>query len=341
MNPSRSISASLAPRSLASSLLLAAKSPGCIGLLACAALFGCAGVPAKTDTAASDKYPEQPATLLTESQQLLASLGANRPLAVLRPGELMPKPSNDRDWIPELKTLARAEFKGDQVTIYNVRNAEFLTYRDCIVDYYDKTYDLNKIQSVDFIVIPFTDNPAIAHTMLSFGFGPGEYVGVSAEVRLERGETYDAAIGLFGQFELTYVIADERDLIRARTEHRNCEVYVYRTKATPDQARKLFVDVLKRNNQLRDQPEFYDTLRNNCTTNIVRHINAIAPNKVPHDYRILLPGFADRLAYELKLIDTSLPFEEVKRRAHVNALAHQYKDDPHFSARIRGETVPQ
>jgi hypothetical protein len=304
------------------------------------ALCGCAGVPAKNDTAASRDFPEQQATLLTESQQLLAKLSADRPLLALRPGELLPQPSNDRDWIPELKKLARAEFHGDQVTIYDVRNAEFLTYRDCIVNYYDKTYDLNKIQSVDFIVIPFTDNPAIAHTMLSFGFGPGEYVGVSAEVRLERGETYAAAVGLFGQFELTYVIADERDLIRARTEHRNCEVYVYRTKATHEQARKLFVDMLKRNNKLRDEPEFYDTLRNNCTTNIVRHINAIAPGEVPHDYRILLPGFADRLAYELKLIDTSLPFEEVKRRAHINEIAHRYKDDPHFSARIRGETLP-
>ena len=249
------------------------------------------------------------------------------------------QPSNDRDWLPELKTLAYAEIAGNDVTIHNVRNAEFLTYRDCIVDYYDKTYDLSRLQSVDFVVVPFADNPAIAHTMLSFGFGEGEYVGVSVEVRLERGESYDSAQGLLGQFELIYVIADERDLIRARTEHRNCDVYIYRTKATPEQSRRLFLDVLARANELGEKPEFDDTLRNNCTTNIVRHINAIAPGKVPHDFRVLLPGFADQLAYELGLIDNTLPYAEVKRRARVNEIAHRYKDDPQFSAKIRGEKI--
>lgn len=251
------------------------------------------------------------------------------------------KPTNDKDWIDEHKVLAHAEMKGDQVTIHNVRNCEFLTYRDCLVDYYDKTYDLSKIQSVDFIVIPFAENRAIAHTLLSFGFSNGDHVGISVEVRLEKGESYNAAIGLFGQFELIYVVADERELILARTEHRNVDVYVYPTKATPEMARKLFLDMLQRVNQLHDQPEFYDTLSNNCTTNIVQHINTIAPGRVPFDYRVLLPGYADELAYELKLIDNSLPFEEVKRRAKVNELAHRFKDAPseEFSARIRGEKL--
>lgn len=309
-------------------------------VLALAALAGCQGVGTGPGSAtAANPLAGQPATLLAATEAYLAKLQLGGEPGRLAPANFLPKPSNDRDWLPELKTLAYSEVVGDQVTIHNVRNAEFLTYRDCIVDYYDKTYDLNKIESVDFIVIPFADNPAIAHTMLSFGFGAGEYVGVSAEVRLEKGESYDAAIGLFGQFELIYVIADERDLIRARTEHRNCDVYVYRTKATPEQSRKLFLDVLQRANKLREEPEFYDTLRNNCTTNIVRHINAIAPNKVPHDYRVLLPGFADQLAYELGLIDTSLPYPEVKRRARVNEIAHRYKDAPDFSAKIRGETI--
>ena len=250
-------------------------------------------------------------------------------------------PSNDRDWIPELKVLATAEIDGDKVRIHNVRNAEFFSYRDCIVDYYDKTYDLAKIKSVDFIMIPFNDNRAIAHTLLSFGFEGGDYVGVSAEVRLEKGEVYDATIGLFHQFELMYVVADERDLLPVRAEYRNVDVLLYRTTATPEQARKLFVDVLKRVNQLHDHPEFYDTLSNNCTTNIVRHINAIAPEKIPYDYRVLLPGYADNLAYELGLIDNSRPFADVRRSARINDLILRYKDDPHFSQRIRGERIEQ
>jgi hypothetical protein len=248
-------------------------------------------------------------------------------------------PSNDRDWVPEHQVLARADFRGDQVRVHNVRNCEFYSYRDCVVDHYDKAYDLKQLQTIDFIMVPFNENRAIAHTFISFGFEGGEYVGVSVEVRLEKGESYDPAIGLLSQFELIYVVADERDLIRVRTEYRNVDVLVYRTTATPEMARKLFVDVMQRVNQLHDQPEFYDTFSNNCTTNIVRHINTLAPNRVPYDYRVLLPGYADSLAYELGLIDNSLPFSEARRRARINDLALRYKDDPRFSQRIRGEKV--
>jgi uncharacterized protein DUF4105 len=263
-------------------------------------------------------------------------------LTKLSPANLSPDkrgPSNDRDWIPELKELATADFEGDKVTVHNVRSAEFYSYRDCLVENYDKTYDLSKLRTVDFIMIPFADNRAIAHTMLSFGFEEGEHVGVSAEVRLEKGESYSAAVGLFGQFELIYVVADERDLIRVRAEYRNVDVLLYRTTATPEQARALFVDVMKRVNQLHDHPEFYDTLSNNCTTNIVRHINALAPGSVPYDYRVLLPGYADSLAYDLGLIDKSVPLSEARRRARINDLVLRYKDDPHFSQRIRGEKI--
>jgi len=251
------------------------------------------------------------------------------------------KPSNDGDWIPELKVLAQAKFEEDKVTIQNVRNCEFLTYHDCLVDYYDRTYDLTQIKSVDFIVVPFSDNKAIAHTMLSFGFANGDHVGISVEVRLEKGETYDAARGLLGQYELIYVIADERELILARTEHRNCDVYLYPTTATPEMARKLFTDMLKRSNQLRDYPEFYDTLSNNCTTNIVEHINKIAPGRVPYDYRVILPGYADNLAYELGLLDQSVPFTELKKRSRINDIAHAFKDEKgaEFSAHIRSASM--
>jgi hypothetical protein len=250
------------------------------------------------------------------------------------------QPSNDRDWIDEQRVLAKADIDGDKVTIHNVRNAQFYSYRDCIVDYYDKTYDLANIKSVDFLMIPFAENRAIAHTLLSFGFEGGDYVGVSVEVRLERGESYNTAAGFLGQFELMYVVADERDLLPVRPEFRHVDVLLYHTTATPAQARALFLDVMKRVNQLHDQPEFYDTLRNNCTTNIVRHVDTLAPGRIPaYDYRVLLPGFADDLAYDLGLIDTSLPLAELRRRARISDLILQYKDDPHFSQRIRVETV--
>ena len=285
-----------------------------------------------------------PFALLGHAEEVPADLGGARadglpalprlPLVGVAGG-----PSNDRDWIPEHQVLASATLESERLHVKNVRNAEFFSYRDCLVDYYDRTYDLSQIQSVDFIMIPFNESRALAHTLLSFGFANGDYLGVSVEVRLERGESYSAALGLFGQFELIYVVADERDLVRVRTEHRNVDVLVYRTKATPEQARRLLVDVMRRVNKLHDQPEYYDTFRNNCTTNIVRHINTLAPGSIPSDYRVLLPGFADNLAWELGLIDNSRPFAETKSRARVNDLALRYKDDPHFSQRIRGEIV--
>lgn len=301
-----------------------------VALAACALGGGCTSVPRNT---AEDEAVVQALHL----DQIAPPDGSPPPTAPPKRPPAKGGPSNDRDWIPEHRLLAYADFDRDHVHLHNVRNCEFFSYRDCLVDYYDKTYDLSKLRTVDFVMIPFNDARYLAHTMLSFGFEGGDYVGVSVEVRLEKGEGYDAAIGLFNQFELIYVIADERDLIRVRAEYRDVDVLIYPTKATPEQARRLFVDVLRRANQLKDQPEYYDTLSNNCTTNIVRHINTLAPNRVPHDFRVLLPGYADNLAYDLGLIDNSRPFAEVRRQARVNDQVLRYRDDPRFSQRIRGE----
>jgi hypothetical protein len=133
-----------------------------------------------------------------------------------------------------------------------------------------------------------------------------------------------------------YLVAEERDLVLLRTEARDVEVYMYKARATAEQRRALFVDVFQRVNQIYRQPEFYNTLTNNCTTNIVDHINHLVPGKIPYDYRVLLPGYSDQLAYDLGLLDTDFSFEETRRRAHINQLAHRYRDDPDFSLRIRG-----
>ena len=244
-------------------------------------------------------------------------------------------PSNCRNWLSNMGVLAYADFQEDRVRICNIRNCNYLTPNDYVLHYYDKTYDLNDLQSVDFIVVPFRAAPILAHTMMSFGFADGQYLGVSVEVRLEEGESYNPVLGLLRQYELTYVVADERDLIRLRTRHRDADVYVYRARATPDQVRELFRDVMSRVNELATSPEFYDTLVNNCMTNIARHVNQISPSRVPYGTNVLLPGYSDRYAYDLGLLDTDVSFDETKSRAWVNALAERYHDDPEFSRRIR------
>jgi hypothetical protein len=212
-----------------------------------------------------------------------------------------------------------------------------LSEDDYVLHYYDEQYELDGIQSVDFVVVPFTNTPSLAHTMMSFGFEDGRYLAVSVEVRLEEGETYSPIAGAMRQFEIMYVVADERDVIKLRTQQRGSDVFVYRTNATPEQARELFVDVMTRVNSLKKNPEFYDTFMNNCTTNIVAHINHVLPGRVPWNIGVLLPGYSDQLAYDLGLLVDYGGFEATKRRAHINPLADRYADNPRFSQLIRGQ----
>lgn len=250
------------------------------------------------------------------------------------------RPSNERSWSPEFTRLPEIEIVGNQAIVRNVRNNRYLTEKDFVLHFEDRTYDLDKLRGVDFLVCPFQNAEFIAHTMLSFEFEGDQFLAVSAEIRTEQGESYSPLLGGTNQFEMTYVIADEKDLIRLRTRHRKAEVYVYPTIATPDQARQLFADVMKRVNQLAVKPEFYHTVLNNCTTSIVEHVNAISPNRIPYNYSVLLPGLSARYAYDLGLLDQSVPFAQLKKRSNVTELSEKYYDDPDYSLRIRGR-IPE
>lgn len=260
-------------------------------------------------------------------------------LAGCRSVEKVVAPSHFRDWMPEQAVLPYAEFQGSRVTIRNVRNCQYFAEDTFLVDYYHKSFDLAAVRGVDFIVVPFDTMPTLAHTMLSFELvgpdGKPDHLAVSVEVRKEKHESYNPVKGSARQYELMYVVADERDAIRQRTNYRREQVYLYRTVATPETARLLLVDVLGRVNELAAEPEFYDTLTNNCTTNIVRHINRIRPNRLAYDVRMLLPGYSDKIAFEQGLIVPSGTFEQTRDQSHVNPLAQRYADREDFSERIR------
>lgn len=244
-------------------------------------------------------------------------------------------PSNTRDWAPQYSQLATAEFRGNLVTIHNVRNCDYRTEDDFDVHYNDRTYDLTALDSVDYVLVPFADMPSVAHTFLSFGFQGQDYVSVSVEVRHLRGEKYTPVRDLFNQSEICYVVGDERDLVRLRSNFRKDDVYLYRAKTTPAQSQALFVDMLQRANTLAQKPEFYNTITNNCTTNIVTHVNHVVPNKIPYGYQVLFPGLSDRLAFDLGLIKADGSFERTRAEARINRLAYIYRDSPDFSQRIR------
>lgn len=257
-------------------------------------------------------------------------------LLVLAGGCTSLRPSNHRDWEPNVAVLPHARFLGnDKITVYNIRNTEYRTEDDYLVRHYDKTFDLARLEKVNFIVVPFPESPELAHTFLSFGFEEDEWLAVSVELRPEKGEKYHALQAMFNKYEITYVVGDERDLIGLRTNVRMNDVYVYPIRCTKAQARAAFRDIMDRINELHEKPEFYNTLTNNCTTNILAHVNHVATRPVPYNWKILFPGYADQLAYERGLIDTELSFEETRERARVNEKAYVYRDSPDFSRQIR------
>ncbi|MCP3140912.1 Lnb N-terminal periplasmic domain-containing protein [Pyxidicoccus xibeiensis] len=246
------------------------------------------------------------------------------------------KPSGERDWAPDLARAARAEVDGPRVTIHDVRDFRYRSTTDWDASWYSATYDTRELTGAWFIVEPFSGFYGAAHTMVSFGFSDGRYVVFSVEVRREKGETFSAVGGLFRQFELIYVVGDERDLVQLRSNHRKDDVYLYPVDASKERIVSFFLDMVARMNALHARPEFYDTLTSNCTTNLVRHVEKVSDVDVPYDHRTLLPAYSDALAYELGLIEKDAPLEVVRARHHINARALAAEGRPDFSRAIRG-----
>ena len=246
------------------------------------------------------------------------------------------EPRGDRRWIPEQALLPHASIDGRTVRIGNVRNFEYVARHDFKASYDSRVYDLDKLVSVWYVLTPFSDSwRGPAHSFVSFGFADSQFVAISVEARREPGETYDAVKGLFKRFELMYVVGDERDLIGQRAAYSTDRVYLYPIKAPPEKMRAMYVAMLERANTLRSQPEFYNTLTNNCTSNVVSHVNQVAPKTVPGGIKTILPGYTDEVAHRLGLIDTELDIAHARDRYLINARARQYIRDPAFSFRIR------
>ena len=248
--------------------------------------------------------------------------------------------SNDRDWQPEVAATPWAEIDGNRVTIHGVRNLDYRTETDFTPRWEDRTYDLSKLDSVDLVAV-YWAGKAIAHLMLSFGFERKDYVAISIETRKEQGESYSTLAGFFKQYELVYVVADERDVIRVRTTYRQPQedVYIYQVRAPRANILRGFLDYMKTMNEMRERPRFYNTLITNCTTGIGLHTR-VNPESPPWSWKILLSGYVPEYLYKLGRLDTTRPFAELARLSLVNARAHAADRDPEFSQRIR-EGLPQ
>jgi hypothetical protein len=252
------------------------------------------------------------------------------------------RPSSARDWQPDVATLPWAEVRGDHLLFHNVRNAAYRTETDYTVRLEDRDLDLSKLRALDLFLI-YWGSPWIAHTIVSWAFDDGQHLAISIETRKEKGEEYSAVRGFFRQYELFYVVADERDVIRLRSNYRRDrrgeDVYLYRFDTSPDNARRLLLSYVRAINRLREQPEWYNALTENCTTAIQR-IAGPYQERSWWSWKLFLNGHLDELAYDLGAIDHSLPFTELKAKSYINPRAQAADADLQFSARIR-EGLPR
>jgi hypothetical protein len=246
------------------------------------------------------------------------------------------RPSNSRDWSPEQAVMPTVEFRGHEVTIHQLRDFSWTSATEYTKAYEDRTYDLDKIQSAWIVVVPFVKSwRGPAHIFGSFGFADSQFVSISIEARREVGESYSTLLGMFRKFELIYVVGDERDLIGRRAVYDGTDVYLYPIQSPPERVRKVFVSMLERVNQLHDHPEFYNTATNNCTSNLIDHVNLITPGAVPSSWKTALPGYVDEVAHSLGLIDSSLTIDQARARYRINDRAAKYFGQPDFSLEIR------
>ncbi|HSI53027.1 MAG: DUF4105 domain-containing protein [Ramlibacter sp.] len=245
------------------------------------------------------------------------------------------RPSNERQWAPEVERLAHATVAGEMVTVHNIRNFDYRTETDFTPRYYDRTFDLRRLDSVDLVAV-YWMGPAVAHLFVTFGFGD-DHLAVSIEARKERGEGYSTLGGFFRQYELVYVVGDERDLIRLRTNYRKDppeDVYLMRLKGPAGSARRLFLEYMDGINGLKSRPQFYNTLLTNCTTGIMLHASS-NPDPLAYSWKVLASGYAPEYVYDSGRLIGSLPFAELFERSRVNAAAQAADAAADFSRRIR------
>lgn len=246
------------------------------------------------------------------------------------------KPSANRDWQADNAHQGWADVQGDLVTIHDFRYCNYRTEEDYTCSWETRTYHLSNLKYLD-IFITWWGSPWIAHPILSFDFGDEGHVAMSIETRDVLGQSYSAVRGFYRQYELIYLAADERDIIRLRTNFRKDEeVYIFRLAAQPEQARGLFLQYLDRMNQLHAKPEWYNAIDNNCTTNIAVSNAASRDQKTKWDWRILLNGKGDEMLYQNgQLVTGGLTLPELKAQAHINAAGRAADNDPNWSTLIR------
>ncbi|MFZ9038287.1 MAG: DUF4105 domain-containing protein [Gammaproteobacteria bacterium] len=242
-------------------------------------------------------------------------------------------PDNDRDWRPEVARLPGATIDGSKITVTNVRNFAYRAENDFDENWETRSLDLDQLIGAD-LFLNFWGPEHIAHTITSWRFADGSHIAVSIETRKESHEEYSAIKGFFRQFEIYYVVADERDLIKLRTDHRGEDVYLYQLGFPLDEARAMLLDYMREVNQLKQKPRWYNALTHNCTTAIRYHSKHVGADG-PLDWRVFANGHLPELGYERGVLDQSLPLDQLVATSYISDKAKSLPNDQNFSAAIR------
>lgn len=243
------------------------------------------------------------------------------------------RPSNARDWMPDVARIPTAVNQDGHLLVHNVRDCVYRSEFDYDARFEDRAYDLDQVQGMDLFLVSWGPRH-IAHTILSFDFGREGHLAFSIETRKQRGESYSALRGFFREYELCIVAADERDVIGLRTNYRKEVVRLYHLNAPPGEIRQILADYLARINGLALHPEWYDALADNCTTAMIGPIR-VHSKRLPLSWKLVASGHLDELLYSCGLLDHRLPFDQLRQGAVINDRALAGGQDPGFSDRIR------
>lgn len=247
------------------------------------------------------------------------------------------RPSAERAWAVDHSRPVAIAVAGDTVWVHGARDFRWSTDGTATPAYRDERYALGDVRRVWLALAPFANRyRGLAHSFLTFELEGGRFVAVSVEARRESHEDYSLVGGLLRGFEIVYVVGTEEDLLGARAQ-RGDTLFLYPSVATAEQARAIFLDMMERARGTQERPEFYNTVFNNCTTNLRRHVNRATAARLPWGWGILLPGFSDALALEHGLLDTPLTLEQARKRYRVDHLVREAlaEGDAAFSRRIR------
>jgi len=268
-----------------------------------------------------------------------AALAVFVPFAAVLAWWLTLAPSNARDWQPDVARLPTATLDGSLLTVRNLRNFAYRGEQAITERWETRTYDLDTLVGFDMF-LSFWGPTLYGHTIASWEFADGSHLAVSIETRKEQDEAYSAVLGFFRQYELYYVVADERDLIGLRTNHRGETMYLYRVGGLMGKGRALLLDYVREINAVAERLRWYNALTHNCTTSIWHHTKAVGSGPTL-DWRLLANGYLVDLAYERGTVNTNIPLDELKRRSDITALARSAADREDFSRAIREGLSPR